>query len=192
MIWQKTCSKCWLLINKSATWHQVFDTFVTLKVWTSNELKPTLVVTTSQQRVVFIWFWIGDSGDESDESESEEKSSSESETEKSSEESSGISSEEEKVTLIFKQYCHQIFYYSSETSWLHTYFILNMTCVTKYSYYVCKYTCVTNKALSIINILPDSSYKAYQGISEGFQASKTIQWNSSTRQGKYSSDSGWL
>ena len=56
----------------------------------------------------FCWFCIGDSGDESDASESEEKSSSESETEKSSEESSGISSEEEKVTLIFINRCCQL------------------------------------------------------------------------------------
>lgn len=47
---------------------------------------------------------IGESEDESDASESEEKSSSESETEKSSDESSGISSEEEKVTLIFTEH----------------------------------------------------------------------------------------
>lgn len=57
---------------------------------------------------VFVWFCTGDSGDESDESESEEKSSSESETEKSSEESSGISSEEEKVALIFVHCCLQL------------------------------------------------------------------------------------
>ena len=111
----------------------------------------------SQQRGVFVWLWIGDSGDESDESESEEKSSSESETEKSSEESSGISSEEEKVTLIFKQYCHQIFYYSSETSWLH---------ITSYwtwhawlSIHIMSVNILVwpDKALSIIHLLSDSS-----------------------------------
>lgn len=62
---------------------------------------------TSWQRNAFVLFCVGDSGDESDASESEEKSSSESETEKSSEESSGISSEEEKVTLIFIHCCLQ-------------------------------------------------------------------------------------
>lgn len=50
-------------------------------------------------------FCIGDSEDESDASESEEKSFSESETEKSSDESSGTSSEEEKVTNILTLCC---------------------------------------------------------------------------------------
>lgn len=54
---------------------------------------------------VFVWFCIGDSGDESDESESEEKSFFEFEIEKSSEESLGILFEEEKVVLIFVYCC---------------------------------------------------------------------------------------